>query len=518
MSVQHRVAPDLYKDSVALMVISSKLLALEGIDGASVVMATPTNLDNLARAGLGRPHARPTDVVVAVSGTDDACAEALELAGALLTEPVSTGDSRAGDAVAPAPPSVQAALGRVPHAQLALVSVPGEYAAAEARKALQLGLHVMVFSDNVAPHLERELKELAQARGLLLMGPDCGTAIVNGFPLGFANVVRRGAIGVVGASGTGTQEITSRIHNLGAGVSQAIGTGGHDLAAEIGGITMRQGLRMLAADPATEVVVLASKPPAAAVAEAVLAEARAIDKPVVVVFLGADPATIPAPLLGAATLADAADVAVALATGAPATAPSSALAPATSAALDAAAARLAAGQRDVRGVFCGGTFCYEAQLLLREAGIVAASNTPVAGNAQLADVHVSAGHTVVDMGDDAFTQGRPHPMIDPQLRDERLARDADDPATAVLLFDVVLGHGSADDPVAGLCTVLRDARARAERAGRHLVLVGHVCGTDADPQDRAACVAALEEVGVLVAESNAAAARAAARIVGRVTR
>lgn len=512
MSVQHHVVRDLYKDSVALMVISSKLLAIDGIDGASVVMATPVNLDNLASAGLGRPDSRPADVVVAVSGTDAACTGALALAEELLREPATARDPD-GAVVVPPPPSIQAALERSPHAQLALISVPGEYAAAEARKALRLGLHVMLFSDNVPVQHERELKELASARGLLLMGPDCGTAILNGFPLGFANVVRRGTIGVVGASGTGTQEITSRIHNLGAGVSQAIGTGGHDLAAEIGGITMRQGLRMLAADPGTEVIVLASKPPSAAVAGALLAEVRAIAKPVVVVFLGADPATIPPPLVAAATLADAADLAVALSRGRVPSPPATDLPTDTVVAIDAAAARLGPRRRNVRGVFCGGTFCYEAQLVLRDAGIVAASNTPIAGNRSLTDVHVSEGHTVVDMGDDVFTQGRPHPMIDPRLRDERLAREAGDPDTAVLLFDVVLGHGATDDPVQGLCTVLAGARARAAATGGPVVAVGHVCGTDADPQDRARCVAALQDVGVIVASSNAEAARAAARVV-----
>lgn len=503
-AVRHRIVADLYKDSVSLMVISSKLLALDGIDAASVVLATPTNLENLDRAGLGRPTARATDVVVAVSGNEAACDDALDLAVALLTAaPAASASGAAADE--PPPASIQAALAVEPGAQLALVSVPGEYAAAEARKALQLGLHVMIFSDNVPVPLELALKQEAAARGLLVMGPDCGTAIVNGFPLGFANVVRRGTIGVVGASGTGLQEITSRIHNLGAGVSQALGTGGHDLSADIGGISMVQGMRMLAADPDTEVVVLASKPPSAAVAATVLAEARALGKPVVVVFLGADPATFAGrSIVGATTLAEAADLAVALAQGLPTASSGGGLAPDVAARLDAAASQLTATQRFVRGVFCGGTFCYEAQLLLRDAGIVAASNTPVAGNAPLADPMVSEGHTVVDMGDDGFTQGRPHPMIDPTLRDQRVARDAADPDTAVVLVDVVLGHGSAADPVAGLLDVLR--------AAPHVVRIAHVCGTDTDPQDRAAILAALTDAGVLVASSNAEATRWAARV------
>ena len=435
MTVKHRIIADLYKDSVALMVISSRLLKLEGVDAASVVMATPTNVENLVHAGLGgHPAARTSDVIVAVSGSDASCDAALDLATVLFAEqPASS-----GGAVAEAPPtSIQSAIARNPSASLALVSVPGEYAAAEAMKALRLGLHVMIFSDNVAVHHERSMKQYAASRGLLVMGPDCGTAIVNGLPLGFANVVRRGTIGVVGASGTGIQEVTSRIHNLGGGISQAMGTGGHDLSEEIGGISMLTGMRALEHDPDTAVIVLVSKPPAATVARVVLDEARAMRTPVVVMFLGADPATFDDGVLrGAASLADAADIAVALASGRPAASSAPGIRPEIRPLLEDAVALMAPGQKFVRGIFCGGTFCYEAQLVCLAEAITAWSNTPVVGNALLGDVNVSCEHTFLDMGDDAFTQGRPHPMIDPTLRNERVARDAADAETAVLLVDI----------------------------------------------------------------------------------
>ena len=510
---EHRIYPNLYKDSVALMAISATVAGVDGITGASVVMGTDTNLENLRGAGLGEVDAGPNDLVVAVSGDEAACAAALRQAGELLTAPPADGPATA-EADEPLM-SLQQVVVRDPGPDLALVSVPGPYAAAEALKALRLGMHVMIFSDNVPVDQEIEVKRYADANGLLVMGPDCGTAIVNGTPLGFANVVRRGRIGVVGASGTGLQEVTCRIHQRGEGISQALGTGGHDLSAEVGGVSMLRGLRALAEDDGTDVIVLISKPPAEEVAKTVVEEARALDVPVVIGFLGSDPAAVRGGpgIHRASTLAQTADIAVALARGAaPETAPPR-LAAEERERLRGVSARFAPGQRYIRGVFSGGTFCYEAQLLCRDAGISAWSNTPVAGNGRLDDVRTSREHTILDMGDDVFTQGRPHPMIDPALRDERLRAEADDAGTAVLLFDVVLGYGAADDPVAGLLTVLDEARSRAARDGRTLGVVAHVCGTDEDPQRRSAVVDRLRTAGVLVAESNTQAALLATDLI-----
>src|SRR4249920_2851319 len=253
MSTRSRYYPNLYKDSVSLMTLSAKITAVPGLEAASVVMASATNVENLAQAGLGEFEVRPNDLVVAVSGSEEACAEALQKADELLTAKASGGGEEEAAAHA-ALTSIQMAVAQDPAHNFALISVPGDYAAAEAMKALRLGMHVMLFSDNVPPESELALKTYARDHDLMVMGPDCGTAIVNGVPLGFANVIRRGPIGVVGASGTGTQEVTVRIHQLGGGVSQALGTGGHDLSELIGGISMLYGLRALDADPVTKVI------------------------------------------------------------------------------------------------------------------------------------------------------------------------------------------------------------------------------------------------------------------------
>src|SRR6516164_6585973 len=281
----------LYKDSVSLMTVSAKVSAVPGIDAASVVMASATNVENLARAGLGDFAVRPNDLVVAVSGIDEACAEALQKADELLSAKAGGDDDEGADSPQPIT-SIQMAVIKDPAHNFALISVPCDYAASEAMKALRFGMDVMIFSDNVPMESELALKRFAQERNLMVMGPDCGTAIVNGVPLGFANVVRRGPIGVVGASGTGTQEVTVRVHQNGSGISQALGTGGRDLHDEIGGISMLHGLAALDADPATSVIVLVSKPPAAEVAAAILGTAAACSKPVVAIFLGADAASI----------------------------------------------------------------------------------------------------------------------------------------------------------------------------------------------------------------------------------
>jgi len=511
--MRFQVFPNLYKDSVTLMQIGAKLRAQEGIAEASCIMATPANLEQLRDADLAIDIAvAPSDLLVVVRGEPGACDEAIAAAGTMLQSSANAGS---GDTQAFRLPLTSIALGltRAEDADLALISVPGDYAAAEARKALAQGLNVMLFSDNVSIGDERAIKSFARERDLLVMGPDCGTAIVNGIPLGFANVVRRGDIGLVAASGTGLQEVTCRIHHAGGGVSQALGTGGRDLKEAIGGITMMQGLAALAGDPATRVIVLISKPPAPAIARKILDAAASAGKPVVVHFLGATPDAVRGERLFAAeSLQHAGDVAVALAQGK--AAPKSAGTPTSAqlAAIEDAAKRMAPSQCAVRGLFTGGTFCYEAQLAFRARNLACRSNAPADGVEPL-DGKME-GHVFIDMGDDDYTRGRPHPMIDPSLRNAAVRTHAADPATAVILFDVVLGYGSHPDPAGGLAEALTGAQREAMAQGRTLALIGHVCGTDGDPQDRTTQIRKLEAAGAIIAESNYQAATLAATLAG----
>jgi succinyl-CoA synthetase alpha subunit len=474
MSLAVRIVSGAYRDSVALMQLSAELAALPGIRRASLVMATPANLALLAEAGLlERPlEAAPNDLVIALEG------RALEAAFEQAMRALGERRERTAPGLTVLPKSLAQARAAAPQANLALISVPGEYAAAEARKALRLGLNAMLFSDNVALEEEAALKREAAERGLLLLGPDCGTAIVDGLRLGFANHVRAGPIGCIGASGTGLQEVTSLVERLGQGVSQAIGVGGRDLHEAVGGLATLAALERLAADRDTRVIVLISKPPAASVAERVLAAAAKLRKPVVTCFVGSSK-----------TLEDAAYEAVALARKRK---------PAARAFRPGPLPRIAAPRRYVRGLFSGGTFCHEAARLL-EAALGPVSSNPIK----------SRGHSVIDLGDDVFTRGRPHPMIDPRLRIERIAAEAADREVAVLLLDVVLGDGAHPDPAGALAPALKAA------AKRRIAVVASVCGTEADPQVRSQQVKRLKQAGVRVAESNAQAARLAAAIARR---
>ncbi|HUS17735.1 MAG TPA: acyl-CoA synthetase FdrA [Chloroflexia bacterium] len=511
MITRDLVKPNRYQDSVTLMGVAIQLRGLPGVEDASLMMGTVPNKELLSEAGLltaDGDAAGPNDLIVALRGDEAALAKAAEQVEPLLE---AAGAGGTGTIAGPqVPHTLGAGLAALPDANLVLISTPGLYAAPEARKALQAGRHVMIFSDNVPVADEQALKAMAAQRGLLLMGPDCGTAILGGVPLGFANAVRRGSIGVVGASGTGMQEITTLVDRYGGGISAAIGTGSRDLSAAVGGVMTIMGLRALLADPQTAVVVVVSKPPHPDVAARVAEAASAATKPVVFAFLGADREHRllnrgNSKLVHAATLEDAARQAVALAGG---TVPE-AVAP-DPAVISAAAQGRTPEKRYVRGLFSGGTFCYEAMLLLQPilGGIY--SNTPLAPEWALPDAHHSTGHTCLDLGADEFTVGRPHPMIDLTARAERLVAEAEDPTVAVLLLDVVLGYGAHPDPAGGLGPAIREARARA--GGRPLAVVASICGTDADPQRLSEQRNTLRAAGVILAPSNAAAARLAAAI------
>lgn len=487
MALAVAVHPRAYHDSVTLMQVSAALAAAPGVEAAAVVMATPLNRDYLRDSGLldaAAEGAAPDDLVIAVrAATAEQAAAAQARALALLS-----GGARDTAPGAPQPPrSLTAARRRLPDASLALVSVPGPYAAGEARQALGAGLDVFLFSDNVPVEDEVVLKRLADERGLLVMGPECGTAILDGVGLGFANRVRRGSVGLVGASGTGLQEISVLLHRWDGGVSQAIGTGGRDLSAAVGGLATRAALRRLAADPHTETIGLISKPPSEAVARAALGWLVAGGKPAVACFLGVDLAESPPPGVAVAhTLEETAWRALGRG-GAP-----PALAPGLSEEAAAAAVRLAPGQRVVAGLFSGGTLCGEAALVLGD-------RVPT---------------RFVDLGEAEYTVGRPHPIIDPTLRAQHLLALAADPAVAVVLLDVVLGYGAHPDPAGALAGPIGEARALAERGGRYLPVVAYLCGTDDDPQGRAAQTATLRQAGALLAETNAMAARLAGAIAG----
>jgi len=507
-----------YFDSVTLMMVGRDISSRPGLCDAAVVMGTAENKAILQASGLLGPElaaAGDADLIISVKAADEkSAARGLAEAEALLKEGARRPGREEGRFH---PQSLEGALQVLPDANLAVVSVAGRYAGEAAMGALRRGLHVMLFSDNVPLATEVALKTFARSRGLLVMGPDCGTAIINGVPLAFANAVSRGDIGIVAAAGTGLQEVSCIISNEGAGVSQAIGTGGRDVKGGVGGIMFLEGLRALAEDEATKVVVLVSKPPHAEVLKKLGAAVPGVGKPVVAVFLGADPKTVSGyGMTAAATLEEAALLAAALVKGRTPESVRRRLA-GRDMEIDELAAReslqVKKGQRFIRGLFSGGTFCGEAQIVFRGMLAEVYSNVPMTPFKPLADSWKSQGHTVVDLGEDAFTVGRPHPMIDFSLRNRRIQDEARDPETAVILLDVVLGYGSSPDPAGELAPAMNAARKTAQEAGRHLVFACSVTGTEKDPQVRSRVAGALQAAGAVVLPSNAAAARFAGCVV-----
>jgi FdrA protein len=515
MPVLTKVKPKTYQDSVRLMRLSEMLSALGHVKQATVAMGTDANKRVLAEVGLltdDVERAGANDLVIVIDAQHEAAArDAIAEAERVLAESDRPA-ARNGAAVAP-PKILEQARRKLDGANMALISVPGAYAALEAAKALQAGMHVFLFSDNVALADELALKQRAVSRGLLMMGPGCGTAVINGVALGFANVLRRGAVGIVGASGTGLQELTTLIDRGGGGISQAIGVGGRDLSEAIGGIMMLQGIAMLAGDPNTEVIALISKPPAAAVADNILSAARASGKSIVVNFLGSHKDGMDDGVWFTTTIEDTAEAVLRRLSGA--TRGSFAIDSAEIRWLiDGERQRLKAGQRYLRGLFSGGSLCDEAMDLLSGALGGIYSNIPLAPELALEDAWHSKGHCCVDMGEEEFTRGRPHPMIDPRLRQERILKEASDPEVAVLLLDVVIGYGSHDDPAGAIGAAIHSAKAKAVAAGRYLSVVAHVCGTEQDPQGLEQQERTLREAGALVLPTNAQAARVAAAIAG----
>lgn len=504
------VRKDSYHDSVLLMRISEALKHVAGVGDAVVAMATPQNRDLLGAQGYGGPDlaaAGPNDLLIAVKG-DAGAAKAVEVA---LDELLRSERRDVADEVLPA--TLAAAVKAHPEANLVLISLPGEHAAREARRALALGMHVMIFSDNVAVEDEVALKREAVSRGLLLMGPDCGTAMINGKPLGFANAVRRGPIGVVGAAGTGIQEVTSCIHRLGGGVSQAIGTGGRDLTEAVGGAMTTFAIEALAADPETQVIAVVSKTPSPEVAKKVLAALGRTPKPCVVHFVGDQPreADEARGIAFADSLAGAAELACRLA-GVPGCAGASP--PPDEGLVASLAGRLWPGVK-LRGLFCGGTTGQEALALLTQAGLEVRSNLHKMGKLRMDGTKPVAGHAVLDLGDDVFTRGRPHPMLEPVLRNERLTVEMADTEVGLLLFDVVLGYGAHPDPAGVLVAGVEAARATGGKRRREIVAIASVTGTPDDPQDSRAQVRKLTVAGIVVVPDNRQAASLAAAVLQR---
>ena len=504
--IKFEVRKGAYYDSITLMLAAREVGKIKGVTEAFTVMATESNLEILKASGLYVPEmagCSGSDLLVVVKGDgDDVCSAAVAQTFVLLdkqTKKQGVSETR--------PATIGGALKINKNANLELISVAGRYAHYEAGLALENNLHVMMFSDNVSVEEEVRLKKTAHEKGLLLMGPDCGTAIINNIPLAFANVVNKGGIGIVAASGTGLQEVSTLIHKFGGGISQAIGTGGRDLKKVVGGQIMIDSLHALMRDPGTSVIVLVSKPPDKEVADKILKEAALSNKPVVVHFISGDPgAIVRKNLIAASSLSDTARLAVMIEKGS--------LGEVSSAGPASIKANLKTGQKYIRGLYSGGTLCDEGIFIAKKFTDEIFTNISKEGLKKISGFAKGQLHTFIDMGEDEFTQGRPHPMIDYSLRTKRMLEEAADPEVAVILFDVVLGYGSNMDPAGELAPAIKKGRELAAKEGREIIYIGYICGTDLDPQGYVNQAKTLEDCGVILPLSHKDAIILALSVIG----
>ncbi|HWN25727.1 MAG TPA: protein FdrA [Actinomycetospora sp.] len=504
MTTRVRIVKDTYLDSVVQLSGTRAMRAVEGVDWATAAMATPANLETLADEGFDGGDLAgvgPGDLVLAVRAASDDAAEAAQEAGHDAMFSARADETGPGTAESPARTQSDA-LARLPGGNVAVISVPGEHAALETHKALSAGLHVLLFSDNVPIATEVELKTRAEELGLLVMGPGAGTAMLGRTCLGFANVVaplaeRAGAVAVVAAAGTGAQEAAVLLDRAGVGVTHVVGLGGRDLGADVGGTMGRAAVRALAADPTTEAILLVSKPPDARVAATVTAQAG--DTPLVAALIGLDE---PGP-----------DAATTLETGVLATLdrlgrPRPDVAAGLRAQVEDAISGVGADRTLVRGLFSGGTLCYESLVVLGRVLGPVYSNTPV--DKELGLPAPASSHVCLDLGEEEYTRGRPHPMIDPEARLEHLREQGRDPEVAAIVLDVVLGYGAHPDPAGELAPVCAEITADG---GPRVVV--YVLGTEQDPQGFERQRRAFRDAGCLVTETAARASLAAAAVARR---
>lgn len=514
MAIYTKVMKRFYQDSLKLMRVSNEVKQMDGVEQAFAFMGTEINMKTRIQAGLLTNEARDAgadDLILLVkSEKEDLALGALAIFENKIVSNETESKQSAAETIMPI--TFEEGISELADANLAVISVPGTYAAMQAMNALRLGMNVQLFSDNVSVEEEIALKNFAKTKGLLVMGPDCGTSIISGIPICFANQVRRGSIGVVGASGTGTQELTVLIDAMGCGISHAIGTGGRDLSEKVQARTTLSAIELLAEDPQTEIIVVISKPPAKVSEEKVIEAIKKANKPAVLLFmgwktayLGNDPiicvaGTIEEGAAKAVAIHNSQDVskAVTLYERKP-----------LSPSLLEQIQRLTKTQKYIRGLYTGGTLASEAVSILQNKNICVYSNISKTEEFMMPSANQSQKNCIVDLGDDEFTRGNLHPMIDPGQRSARIFQEFTDPETAVLLCDVVIGFGSHPDPAGVLAQGIIHAR---EETNANVIVIANVIGTDSDPQKRWEQVEKLEKAGVWVYPSNQYAVEVAGEI------
>lgn len=504
--VYNTIKENSYYDSVTLMLFSSRLAVIEGIEEAAIMMGSAHNIDLMLSSNVLSQElankATSNDLLIGIRASSEAVIqEALKVLDEQFNAKQTSSNTQTKQFK-----SVKAAKNYNSHLNLSIISTPGRFAKAEVVESLKNDLNVLLFSDNVSIEDEVDLKNQAIEKGLLMMGPDCGTAIINGVALGFANKIKAGSIGLIAASGTGLQEVSSLIDLFGGGITQAIGVGGRDMKEQVGGRMTLFALDALINDPATEVIGIISKPPSLPVMQKIQERIQSTNKKVVTCFLGASASTTkPDHLYETFTLENAARYLVAVSQGLHPE-------PAKPLSLEGLPKRNPDNKGTfIRGLYTGGTLAYEAMLIFQKSLNNVYANIAMKESFKLPNPDQSIEHTIVDLGEDYFTDGLAHPMIDPRLRNERLIREANDSSTAVILLDCVIGYGSHENPALEIVQSIKQSKQNSH--GKTIDYVASVTGTASDVQSRAKQIAILEDAGVTVLPTNAQAAQYALLLI-----
>ena len=483
MEEKYHVIEGRYIDSVLLMQISREIEKMQGVSKASCMVATAENISFLEMAGFHPPSGvSGNSVIIAVEAeSSKKCEDAINNAINLIdTGMVQHKTSYTLDDLPD--------LISTDDFPVVFISTPGEYAYDVADKSLDSGANIHIFSSNVPIEQELRLKTKGASKGLFVMGPDCGTSIIHGKGLGFSNALEAtGDIGIIGSSGTGIQELSVLMDRNGLGVSYAIGVGSNDLKESINGIMSKQALNFL--KERCSAIAVVCKKPDPSVERALLESMGNI--PSVFISLGSDKQYSSGNTYVTGNIDDAVSHLM------------SKIGKGRKIQQEAFPKMKEPGKdrKLLRGFFVGGSLCYQAQAILHGKGIHVFSNAP-ADEQYRVEKDFDNLNVCIDTGAEEYVAGKPHPMIDPVSRNSFLVRESSRNDVRVILFDIILGYGSAEDPVAGL-----------DKMKNGPVLVASICGTEKDSQGYQSIRKRLEDKGVVVFRSAARAAEYAASIM-----
>ena len=506
------IKKNFFRDSVQMMQFSQQLKDEQGVIDAAIVMSTVLNKNTLKNMNLLTEDgisATENDTLISINCQDEnSLSNAIQKAEQLLTSISAKAKNEFT--------SLASALDTFSDANIASLSIPGQFVKEMATELINKQLNLFVFSDHVPLEDEIYLKNLALENNVLFMGPEAGTSILNGTVFGFGNRVRKGSIGIIGASGTGIQESSTMIDLFGEGISHGIGVGGRDLRNDIGGMMTMKAMEIFENDPNTKAVLLVSKPVDNYIRNKIINKINNFSKKNYVLCLIGDnensvdtakikfSKSIQMSVLKILKLLD--DNVYKKTKDVVRNQINDSIKLSESLSKD-----LNEGQKFIRGFFAGGTLCYESKIILEQMIGKIYSNLSSDDEYSIKGNVSSKENTLIDFGEEEFTSARPHPIIDPLLRRNRILEDANDPNVGVIIIDIICGINAAKNTMAFHAETIKKAIEIAREQGRKLSVFTYICGTENDVSKNE--LKLLADSGAKLFTSNALMSFAAALVV-----